>query len=138
MDNFYEIYLTLIYEAQFDSDKMKRYDTFKGIEIYFNVDHVILRLKERYSYSFGMIRRYVKTFVKQILIDEKFIKFKGDDFPFTVHFTLANLWISGRLKKNFNKWRVEINTLLPNKDQITGKKITPKFSQNDYRKDINL
>ncbi len=138
MDNFYEIYLTLIYEAQFDSDKMKRYDTFKGIEIYFNVDHVILRLKERYSYSFGMIRRYVKTFVKQILIDEKFIKFKGDDFPFTVHFTLADLWISGRLKKNFNKWRVEINTLLPNKDQITGKKITPKFSQNDYRKDINL
>ncbi len=138
MDNFYEIYLTLIYEAQFDSDKMKRYDTFKGIEIYFNVDHVILRLKERYSYSFGMIRRYVKTFVKQILIDEKFIKFKDDDFPFTVHFTLADLWISGRLKKNFNKWRVEINTLLPNKDQITGKKITPKFSQNDYRKDINL
>lgn len=138
MDNFYEIYLTLIYEAQFDSDKMKRYDTFKGIEIYFNVDHVILRLKERYSYSFGMIRRYVKTFVKQILIDEKFIKFKGDDFPFTVHFTLADLWIFGRLKKNFNKWRVEINTLLPNKDQITGKKITPKFSQNDYRKDINL
>ena len=138
MDNFYEIYLTLIYEAQFDSDKMKRYDTFKGIEIYFNVAHVILRLKERYSYSFGMIRRYVKTFVKQILIDEKFIKFKGDDFPFTVHFTLADLWISGRLKKNFNKWRVEINTLLPNKDQITGKKITPKFSQNDYRKDINL
>lgn len=138
MDNFYEIYLTLIYEAQFDSDKMKRYDTFKGIEIYFNVDHVILRLKERYSYSFGMIRRYVKTFVKQILIDEKFIKFKGDDFPFTVHFTLADLWISGRLKKNFNKWRVEINTLLSNKDQITGKKITPKFSQNDYRKDINL
>ena len=138
MDNFYEIYLTLIYEAQFDSDKMKRYDTFKGIEIYFNVDHVILRLKERYSYSFGMIRRYVKTFVKQILINEKFIKFKGDDFPFTVHFTLADLWISGRLKKNFNKWRVEINTLLPNKDQITGKKITPKFSQNDYRKDINL
>lgn len=138
MDNFYEIYLTLIYEAQFDSDKMKRYDTFKGIEIYFNVDHVILRLKERYSYSFGMIRRYVNTFVKQILIDEKFIKFKGDDFPFTVHFTLADLWISGRLKKNFNKWRVEINTLLPNKDQITGKKITPKFSQNDYRKDINL
>ena len=138
MDNFYEIYLTLIYEAQFDSDKMKRYDTFKGIEIYFNVDHVILRLKERYSYSFGMIRRYVKTFVKQILIDEKFIKFKGDDFPFTVHFTLADLWISGRLKKNFNKWRVEINTLLPNKDQITGKKTTPKFSQNDYRKDINL
>ena len=68
MDNFYEIYLTLIYEAQFDSDKMKRYDTFKGIEIYVNVDHVILRLKERYSYSFGMIRRYVKTFVKQILI----------------------------------------------------------------------
>lgn len=138
MDNFDEIYLTLIYEAQFDSVKMKRYDTFKGIEIYFNVDHVILRLKERYSYSFGMIRRYVKTFVKQILIDEKFIKFKGDDFPFTVHFTLADLWISGRLKKNFNKWRVEINTLLPNKDQITGKKITPKFSQNDYRKDINL
>lgn len=138
MDNFYEIYLTLIYEAQFDSDKMKRYDTFKGIEIYFNVDHVILRLKERYSYSFGMIRRYVKTFVKQILIDEKFIKFKGDDFPFTAHFTLADLWISGRLKKNFNKWRVEITTLLPNKDQITGKKITPKFSQNDYRKDINL
>ena len=117
---------------------MKRYDTFKGIEIYVNVDHVILRLKERYSYSFGMIRRYVKTFVKQILINEKFIKFKGDDFPFTVHFTLADLWISGRLKKNFNKWRVEINTLLPNKDQITGKKITPKFSQNDYRKDINL
>ncbi len=138
MDNFDEIYLTLIYEAQFDSVKMKRYDTFKGIEIYFNVDHVILRLKERYSYSFGMIRRYVKTFVKQILIDEKFIKFKGDDFPFTVHFTLADLWISGRLKKNFNKWRVEINTLLPNKDQTTGKKITPKFSQNDYRKDINL
>lgn len=138
MDNFYEIYLTLIYEAQFDSDKIKRYDTFKGIEIYFNVDHVILRLKERYSYSFGMIRRYVKTFVKQILIDEKFIKFKGDDFPFTVHFTLTDLWISGRLKKNFNKWRVEINTLLPNKDQIAGKKITPKFSQNDYRKDINL
>lgn len=138
MDNFDEIYLTLIYEAQFDSVKMKRYDTFKGIEIYFNVDHVILRLKERYSYSFGMIRRYVKTFVKQILIDEKFIKFKDDDFPFTVHFTLADLWISGRLKKNFNKWRVEINTLLPNKDQITGKKITPKFSQNDYRKDINL
>ena len=138
MDNFDEIYLTLIYEAQFDSVKMKRYDTFKGIEIYFNVDHVILRLKERYSYSFGMIRRYVKTFVKQILIDEKFIKFKGDDFPFTVHFTLTDLWISGRLKKNFNKWRVEINTLLPNKDQITGKKITPKFSQNDYRKDINL
>lgn len=136
MDNFDEIYLTLIYEAQFDSVKMKRYDTFKGIEIYFN--DVILRLKERYSYSFGMIRRYVKTFVKQILIDEKFIKFKGDDFPFTVHFTLADLWISGRLKKNFNKWRVEINTLLPNKDQITGKKITPKFSQNDYRKDINL
>ena len=117
---------------------MKRYDTFKGIEIYVNVDHVILRLKERYSYSFGMIRRYVKTFVKQILIDEKFIKFKGDDFPFTVHFTLADLWISGRLKKNFNKWLVEINTILPNKDQITGKKITPKFSQNDYRKDINL
>ncbi len=138
MDNFDEIYLKLIYEAQFDSDKMKRYDTFKGIEIYYNVDHVIKRLNERYNYSFGMIRRYVKTLVKQFLTNENFIKFKGDDFPFTVHFTLADLWISGRLKKNFNKWRVEVNTLLPNKDQITRKKITPKFSQNDYRKDINL
>ena len=41
MDNFDEIYLTLIYEAQFNSVKMKRYDTFKGIEIYFNVDHML-------------------------------------------------------------------------------------------------
>ena len=42
----------------------------------------------------------------------------------------------GRFKRNNNEWRVYISTLLPNKDK-EGNNITPTYSPNDYRKDID-
>lgn len=56
---------------------------------------------------------------------------------FTVHCVKSNIWFSGLFKKINKNWIVKISTVLPNKD-INGNKITPKFSINDYKKEINI
>ena len=134
MDSIEQAYLQIILEAQYETDVWKRYGEYKEIEIYYNIEHIKQRLLERYSTNnFGDVRKNVNK--KIILNDKTLDKVKGNELSFTVHCTLSDIWFSGRFKRNSEKWRVYISTLLPSRDQ-NGNKITPKYSANDYRKDI--
>ena len=126
------IYLELLSEAKYDDDKWQRFDIYHGIEIYYNVEHVLDRLSSRYSTKFGSIRRCVLKFVKEILKDDilstqiTYI----NTIPFTCHCVLSNIWFSGEFKRTNNIWRCKVSTLLPNNN--------PAFNKQDLRKDINI
>ena len=137
MDKIEQIYLDLILEAQYDNYKWQRYGVYRNIEIYYNIEHIKDRINERYdNNTFKQLKIGVNKFLKDVLKDNFLVDKKTDSIPFTVHCTLSNIWFSGRFKRNINEWRVYISTLLPNKDK-DGNEITPKYSSNDYRKDIN-
>ena len=136
MDSIEKAYLQIILEAQYETDIWKRFGKYHEIEIYYNIEHVKQRLNERYpNVTFNHIRNIVNKFIKIILNDKTLDKVKGNELSFTIHCTLSDIWFSGRFKRNSEKWRVYISTLLPSRDQ-NGNKITPKYSANDYRKDI--
>lgn len=135
MDKIEQIYLDLILEAQYDNYKWQRYGKYQGFEIYYNIEHVKDRINERYTVSFGSFRNIVNKFIKVILKDKILENRKSDELSFTVHALRTNIWFSGRFKRNNNEWRIYISTLLPHKDE-NGNEITPKYSPNDYRKDI--
>ena len=136
MDKIEQIYLDLILEAQYDNYKWQRYGKYQGFEIYYNIKHVKDRINERYDISFGTFRNIVNKFIKVILKDKTVEAIKSNELSFTVHTLRTNVWFSGRFKRNNNEWRVYISTLLPNKDK-EGNNITPTYSPNDYRKDID-
>ena len=135
MDKIEQIYLDLILEAQYDNYKWQRYGKYQGFEIYYSIKHVKDRINERYDVSFGTFRNIVNNFIKVILKDKTLEAIKSNELSFTIHALRTNVWFSGRFKRNNNEWRVYISTLLPNKDK-EGNKITPTYSPNDYRKDI--
>ena len=136
MDSIEQVYLQIILEAQYDNYKWQRYGKYQGFEIYYNIEHVKDRINERYdNNTFKQLKIGVNKFLKDVLKDNFLVDKKTDSIPFTVHCMLSNIWFSGRFKRNNNEWRVYISTLLPNKDK-EGNKITPKYSSNDYRKDI--
>ena len=139
MDKIEKAYLDLILEAQYDDDKWQRYGKYQGIEIYYSIEHVKNRINKRYknngSNVFKQLRICVNVFLKGVLKDKILENRKGDELSFTIHCTLSNIWFSGRFKRNNNIWRIQISTLLPSKDN-NGNNITPKFSANDYRKDV--
>ena len=136
MDSIEKAYLQIILEAQYDNYKWQRYGKYQGFEIYYNIEHVKDRINERYdNNTFKQLKIGVNKFLKDVLKDNFLVDKKTDSIPFTVHCMLSNIWFSGRFKRNNNEWRVYISTLLPNKDK-EGNKITPKYSSNDYRKDI--
>ena len=138
MDSIKQAYLQIILEAQYETNIWKRFGKYHEIEIYYNIEHVKQRLNERYpNVTFNHIRNIVNKFIKIVLNDKVLNKVKGNELPFTVHCTLSDIWFSGRFKRNNNIWRIYINTLLPNIDS-NGNKITPKYSANDYRKDISI
>ena len=136
MDKIEQIYLDLILEAQYDNYKWQRYGKYQGFEIYYSIKHVKDRINERYDVSFGTFRNIVNNFIKVILKDKTLEAIKSNELSFTIHALRTNVWFSGRFKRNNNEWRVYISTLLPNKDK-EGNKITPTYSPNDYRKDID-
>ena len=136
MDKIEQIYLDLILEAQYDNYKWQRYGKYQGFEIYYSIKHVKDRINERYDVSFGTFRNIVNKFIKVILKDKTLEAIKSNELSFTIHALRTNVWFSGRFKRNNNEWRVYISTLLPHKDK-DGNEITPKYSSNDYRKDIN-
>ena len=114
MNKLEKIYLELLLEAQFDNEDFKRFDIYKGIEIYYNYEHVKQRLQERYSNkTFSIIRLLIKAFLKNLIKQNYFIIENNNTISFICHCNISNIWIAGRFKKNFGKWRVEINTLLP-------------------------
>lgn len=136
MDSIEQAYLQIILEAQYDNEKWQRYGKYQEIEIYYNIEHVKDRINKRYNNNtFKQLKIGVKNFLKNVLKDNFLVDKKTDSIPFTVHCTLSNIWFSGRFKRNNNEWRVYISTLLPHKDE-NGNEITPKYSSNDYRKDI--
>ena len=135
MDKIEKIYLDLILEAQYDNYKWQRYGKYQGFEIYYNIKHIKDRINERYDISLGSFRNIVNKFIKVILKDKILEAIKSNELSFTIHALRTNVWFSGRFKRNNNEWRVYISTLLPNKDK-EGNKITPTYSPNDYRKDI--
>lgn len=125
------IYLELLSEAKYDDDKWQRFDVYHGIEIYYNVEHVLNRLKLRYSnLRFIAIRQAVKKFLKEISKDNILNSANMNIIPFTCHCILSDIWFSGVLKYNFGQWRCNISTLLPNNN--------PTFNKQDLRKDINI
>ena len=129
MKEFINAYLNIIDEAKFENEKFKRFDVYRGIEIYYSYEHIKQRLNERYSkYSFGTIRQLSKVLLKNLLIDPVFINFKLNDFPFVCYFTVSNVWITGRMKNNFGEWRMQVYTLLPNDN--------PSYSKDHYFKEI--
>ncbi len=134
MDKIEQIYLDLILEAQYDNYKWQRYGKYQGFEIYYNIKHVKDRINERYTLSFGSFRNIVNKFIKVMLKDKTLEAIKSNELSFTIHALRTNVWFSGRFKRNNNEWRVYISTLLPNKDE---NEIIPKYSPNDYRKDID-
>lgn len=137
MDKIEQIYLDLILEAQYDNYKWQRYGKYQGFELYYSIEHVKDRIIERYdSNTFKQLKIGINKFLKDVLKDNFLVDKKTDFIPFTVHCKLSNIWFSGRFKRNNNEWRVYISTLLPNKDK-EGNKITPTYSPNDYRKDID-
>ena len=136
MDKIEQIYLDLILEAQYDNYKWQRYGKYQGFEIYYSIKHVKDRINERYDVSFGTFRNIVNKFIKVILKDKTLEAIKSNELSFTIHALRTNVWFSGRFKRNNGVWRVYISTLLPHKDK-DGNEITPKYSSNDYRKDIN-
>ena len=114
MNKLEKIYLELLLEAQFDNEDFKRFDIYKGIEIYYNYEHVKQRLQERYSNkTFSIIRLLIKAFLKNLIKQNYFIIENNNTISFICHCNISNIWIAGRFKKNFGKWRVEINTVLP-------------------------
>ena len=136
MDSIEQAYLQIILEAQYETDIWKRYGEYKKIEIYYNIEHIKQRLATRYqNINFGSVRKAINAFLKFIVNDKTLDKVKGNELSFTVHCILSDIWFSGRFKRNSGKWRVYISTLLPSKDS-KGNKITPKYSSNDYKKDI--
>ena len=66
--------------------------------------------------TFSNVRYFSKALLKNLLTDVKFLNFKLNDFPFVCHFTVSNVWITGRMKKNFGEWRMQVYTLLPSDD----------------------
>ena len=98
------------------------------------IKHVKDRINERYTLSFGSFRNIVNKFIKVMLKDKTLEAIKSNELSFTIHALRTNVWFSGRFKRNNNEWRVYISTLLPNKDE---NEIIPKYSPNDYRKDID-
>ena len=136
MDKIEQIYLDLILEAQYDNYKWQRYGKYQGFEIYYSIKHVKDRINERYDVSFGTFRNIVNNFIKTILKEKTLEIRKINELSFTVHAIKTNVWFSGRFKRNNGVWRVYMSTLLPHKDK-DGNEITPKYSSNDYRKDIN-
>lgn len=66
--SFNELYEKIIFEAEYDTDKWQRFDTYKDIEIYYNIDHIKQRLANRYPlYRLGNIRQFVITFLKTLI-----------------------------------------------------------------------
>lgn len=45
--SFNELYEKIIFEAEYDTDKWQRFDTYKDIEIYYNINHIKQRLANR-------------------------------------------------------------------------------------------
>lgn len=114
MNEITEIYLELLLEAQFEDNNFKRFDIYKDIEIYYNYEHIKQRLQERYpNLTFGNIRYFTKSFIKYILLNNNLNISNNNILNFICKFTISNVWIAGRFKKNFGKWRIEINTALP-------------------------
>ena len=112
MNNITNIYLELLLEAQFENKDFKRFDIYRGIEIYYNYEHVKQRLQERYQdINFSLIRKLIKALIKNILKNNNLKDI--DVLNFVCKFIISEVWIAGRFKKNFGKWRVEINTVLP-------------------------
>lgn len=129
MKEFINAYLNIIDEAKFENEKFKRFDVYKGVEIYYSYEHIKQRLQTRYpNMTFSNVRYFSKALLKNLLIDPTFINFKLSDFPFICHFTVSNVWITGRMKKNFGEWRMQIYTLLPSDD--------PSYSKDHYFKEI--
>ena len=114
MNKITKTYLEILLEAQFERDGFKRFDIYRDIEIYYNYEHVKQRLQERYpSKTFSVIRLLVKAFLKNIINENFLINKKTNNITFICYCSKSEIWIAGRFKKNFGKWRVEINTLLP-------------------------
>ncbi len=60
--SFNELYEKIIFEAEYDTDKWQRFDTYKDIEIYYNIDHIKQRLANRYlisSWKYSSICNYI-------------------------------------------------------------------------------
>lgn len=129
--SFNELYEKIIFEAEYDTDKWQRFDTYKDIEIYYNIDHIKQRLANRYPlYRLGNIRQFVITFLKTLIKNNWFENTQKTEESFTCHCTRSNVWVSGRLKQNRGRWRIYISTLLPSSN--------PMYSKNDYRADLNI
>lgn len=117
MDNFKAIYLDLLSEAQYDSDKWRRQDTYHGMEIYIRKDsHLQDRLNERYeNISKNKVIVIIKKFLKEELKKSEniFNTTNMSDIPFTFKGILSNVYVAGRFKKIGNIWQCYVVTVLP-------------------------
>ena len=127
MDIFKKVYYKIINEEKFKHSKWKFDTIYKDIEIYFNTEHIIYRLKIRDPDEDIDTYRLIIFYLIEYLIENKIyeskkLNNKSDKFGltrgFTFHEIISNSWICGTLQNDIfeHKYRLYFSTILNPKE----------------------
>lgn len=121
MNDFLNIYLSIINEGVFSNKKWCYIDTYNGVEKFYSKKHVEQRLIERYSGREWLFINYLVNLMIDKALSENGWKTKKSGIKnFIFHAIDSNIWIAGILQNDGGVKRLYIATVLP-KDPVYNK-----------------
>lgn len=122
MDNFINTYIDLIFENYdyTENGKYTLYGSYKGINLYININHIKERLLSRYVDKYVTISQIItltKKFIKILFKENNKISLPASKinptFPFVIKSINTTIYIAGSFKSHKGIWRCYIKTVLP-------------------------